>query len=108
MFYKKDLEGYLAPVEGVRQKTLVYGEKSLLAEFVLDAGGVVPQHAHPHEQCGYLVRGHLRFTVGGEVRDVYPGDAWCLPGDVEHGAEAIEDSLAVEVFSPVREEYIPK
>ncbi|MFC1799027.1 cupin domain-containing protein [Thermodesulfobacteriota bacterium] len=108
MFYKQNKNGYLTLAEGVGQKTLVYGEKSSLSEFVVDAGSLIPQHSHPHEQSGYLVRGHLRFSATGEIQDVYPGDAWCFPGGVEHGAEVIEDSVVVEVFTPVREEYLPK
>jgi quercetin dioxygenase-like cupin family protein len=48
----------------------------------------------------------MRFTIGGVEFDVEPGDSWCIPGDVEHAAEAYEDSMGVEVFSPVREEYL--
>ena len=44
---------------------------------------------------------------GGETRDAGPGDRWCIPGGVEHGAGVLEDSVAVEVFSPVREDYLP-
>jgi len=49
----------------------------------------------------------MRFIITNEAFDVKPGDSWCIPGDVEHAAEAFEDSVGVEVFSPVREEYLP-
>jgi len=107
MFYKKNDAGYRQVMEGIRLKTLVHGEKTLLCEFRIKKGKVLPSHSHPHEQTGYLVSGHMKFIIGDNVFDVEPGDSWCIPGDVEHAAEAFEDSMGVEVFSPVREEYLP-
>jgi len=95
-------------VDGVEQKTLVYGEKTLMAEFRLHKGATLPLHAHPHEQSGYLVKGQIRLTIGAEVHSVTPGDSWCIAGGVNHGAEAIEYSVAVEVFCPVRKDYLPE
>ena len=107
MFRTQDSRDYLKPVPGVEQKTLVYGEKTLMTEFVLKAGADIPSHSHPHEQSGYLVKGHIRLSIGKDIHDVHPGDAWCIPGGVAHGARTIEDAVAVEVFSPVREDYLP-
>jgi quercetin dioxygenase-like cupin family protein len=107
MFYKKNETGYKVVMEGIRLKTLVYGEKTLLCEFRIERGKVLPSHSHPHEQTGYLVSGRMRFIIGDERFDVEPGDSWCIRGDVEHAAETFEDSVVVEVFSPVREEYLP-
>lgn len=107
MFYKKDDLGYHSRIEGIDQKTLVYGEKTLLAEFHLSKGAIVPPHAHPYEQTGYLVSGHMVFHLNGEAFDARPGDSWCIPMNVEHSAEVIENSVAVEIFSPVREDYLP-
>lgn len=86
---------------------MVYGRRTLLTEFRLTHGSVLPRHAHPHEQTGYLVAGRLRLTVGEETRELGAGDAWCIPGGTEHLAEALDDVVAVEVFSPVREDYLP-
>jgi quercetin dioxygenase-like cupin family protein len=107
MFYKKNDAGYRQVMEGIRLKTLVHGEKTLLCEFRIKKGKVLPSHSHPHEQTGYLVSGHMKFIIGDNVFEVEPGDSWCIPGDIEHAAEAFEDSMGVEVFSPVREEYLP-
>jgi quercetin dioxygenase-like cupin family protein len=89
-------------------KTLVYGENTLMVEFRLDAGAALPHHSHAHEQTGYLVSGRMNLTVGGETFPAEPGDSWTIGSGVEHGAEILEDSAAVEVFSPVREDYLPK
>ena len=108
MFQKHSQTGYTLAVEGIEQKTLVYGEKTLMTEFVLKKGSTLPCHGHPHEQTGYLVNGHIRLSIGTEDYDVKPGDSWCIPSGLENGAKVIEDSVAVEVFSPVREDYLPK
>ncbi len=107
MFTHHCAEGYKDMLPGIRIKTLVYGEKTLLTEFRLAGGNCLPQHAHPYEQTGYLVSGRIRLTVGDEVFEVEPGDSWCIPANVRHGAEILLDSVAVEVFSPVREDYLP-
>ena len=107
MFYRRADDGYLLALEGIVQKTLVYGDKTLLTEFKLEKGSRLPNHSHPHEQTGYLVSGKMRLSIGDEKFDALPGDSWSIPGDVEHGALILEDSVAVEVFSPVRTEYLP-
>jgi quercetin dioxygenase-like cupin family protein len=108
MFMKHNKNGYISPFEGIEQKTLVYGDKTLMTEFLLKKGSTLPRHAHPHEQTGYLVKGRLRLFLGADDYEVQPGDSWCIPSGVKHGAEILEDSVAIEVFSPVREDYLPK
>jgi len=107
MFTRSSPSGYREILPGVRCKTLAHGARTLFAEFRLGKGSVVPRHAHPHEQTGCIVRGALRLTVAGEAFDAGPGDCWCIAGGVEHEAVALEDTVAVEVFSPVREDYLP-
>ena len=107
MFATADPEGFAPVVPGVRRKTLCWGLETLMAEFRLDGGYELPQHTHPHEQTGYLVSGRLRLTIGEETRDLSPGDSWCIAGDVVHGARILEDAVAVEVFSPRREDFLP-
>ncbi len=106
MFQKHDADGYQEAVPGIEMKTLVHGEKTLMVEFLLKKGSLLPRHSHPHEQTGYLVSGHIILTIGFEKNDVKAGDSWCIHGDVEHSAEIVEDSVAVEVFSPVRDDYL--
>lgn len=107
MIAKRSDSGYSTPIDGIELKTLNYGERTLMAEFRLRKGAVLPRHSHPHEQTGYLVSGSIRLTIAGETVDCGPGDSWCVPADAEHGADVLEDTVAVEVFSPVREEYLP-
>ena len=107
MFKHGNQEGYRTALPGIQQKTLVYGAKTLMTEFILNRGSTLPQHAHPHEQTGYLVKGRLKLTIGTEAFEARPGDSWCIPGGIVHGAQILEDSVALEIFSPVREDYVP-
>ena len=92
--------------DGIRLSTNVHGDKTLMGQFHLSKGAIIPTHSHPHEQTGIMISGKLRFVVEGEIKDVETGDSWCLKGDVEHSAEVLEDSVIIEVFSPVREDYL--
>jgi quercetin dioxygenase-like cupin family protein len=107
MFYKKDNNNYKKAFEGVTYKTLTYGDKTSLSEFHLEKGTLVPNHNHPHEQTGYMISGRMTFIIKGERHSAEPGDSWCIPGNIEHSVEVHEDSVLIEVFSPVREDYLP-
>ena len=80
MFARYEDDGYVTALPGIQRKTLVYGEKTLMVEFRLAKGASLPSHSHPYEQTGYLVSGRMTLTVGDE---------------------------AIEVFSPLREDYLP-
>jgi quercetin dioxygenase-like cupin family protein len=107
MFYKSTGDGYKSVLPGVKIKTLVYGDKTLFSEFRMEKGSQLPAHLHPSEQTGYLIAGRIRLTIGDEKFEVEPGDSWCVLSNVEHRAEILADSVAIEVFSPVREDYLP-
>ncbi|MEN6348603.1 MAG: cupin domain-containing protein [Syntrophomonas sp.] len=104
--YHKSAEGYLAVADGIARKTLVFEEKTLLCEFILQKGKKLPLHQHPEEQTGYLVSGHIILQVADDHYDMHAGDSWAIPGNVEHAADILEDSVAIEVFSPVRQDYV--
>lgn len=106
MFYKNEANSYREILPGVNMKTMVYGEKTLMSEFFLKGGSVLPTYDHIHEQTGYLISGKIILTIGEETFDVEPGDSWIIPGGVTHAVETLEDSIAIEVFSPRRDEYI--
>ena len=107
MFTKKEAIPYKEAAPGISIKTTVYGGKTLMTEFKLEKGSLLPDHSHPHEQTGYLVSGKIILYIGDEKFEALPGDSWCIAPDVSHRADVLEDSVAVEVFSPVREDYLP-
>jgi len=108
MIRHADPTGYNELLAGVRLKSMVHGAATHLTEVRFVKGALVPEHRHPHEQTGYLVSGSLRFFGGGEDTVVGPGDCWTFASNVPHGAEALEDSVLIEVFSPIREDYLPE
>jgi quercetin dioxygenase-like cupin family protein len=107
MLTKRDEDDFGTVAPGISMRTLSFGSRTLMTEFRLLHGHTLPMHSHPQEQTGYLVSGHITLTIGGRAHDVLPGDSWCIAGGLEHGAEVLQDSVAVEVFSPVREDYLP-
>lgn len=108
MIRHADRTGFIELLSGVRLKSLVHGASTHLTEVRFVKGAMVPEHRHPHEQTGYLVSGSLRFFGDGEDTVVSPGDCWNFASDVPHGAEALADSVVIEVFSPIREDYLPE
>ena len=107
MFTKKSEGKYRDMLPGIKMRTASYGEKTLMSEFIINKGIALPSHSHVHEQTGYLVSGKLILKIGEEFFETLPGDSWCVKSGIEHSAEALEDSVAIEVFSPLREDYLP-
>jgi quercetin dioxygenase-like cupin family protein len=106
MFYRSDDGDFTKVLDGITIKTLVHGERMLMSEFRMRKGSRLPAHAHPQEQTGRLIQGKIALMIGKERRELAPGDCWSVPADMEHGADILEDSVAVEVFSPPREDYL--
>jgi quercetin dioxygenase-like cupin family protein len=77
-----------------------------IAKFALARGSVVPAHAHENEQVSYVVSGALQFHIGGRDILVRGGDVIQIPSRVEHGVTVLEDSEAIDVFSPVRQDWV--
>jgi quercetin dioxygenase-like cupin family protein len=106
MFYKSTRDNFKKVLDGITIKTLVFGEKMLFSEFHMEKGSRLPLHSHPQEQTGRLLKGKVILSIGVEKSEMQPGDCWVVPSNVEHAAEIVEESIAVEVFSPVREDYL--
>jgi quercetin dioxygenase-like cupin family protein len=90
-------------------RRLVTGERIMVAQVELTGGCVVPQHAHVHEQITLVLDGCLRLKVGADGEESYElraGDVICLPSNVPHAAEALEDTRLLDVFSPPREDWL--
>ncbi len=90
-------------------RRLVTGERVMLAHVYLDRGCVVPMHAHENEQFTYILEGALRFRLGEDrSREVVvrAGEVLHIPSNVPHEAEALEDTVDVDVFSPPRRDWL--
>ena len=96
--------------EGLDRK-LITGDDVMVAQVLLKKGAVVPMHHHHNEQVTYILKGALRFTIGGDnprTVDVRAGQVLHLPSNVPHEAVALEDTLDVDVFCPPRQDWLDK
>ncbi len=91
--------------EMISQK-IVAGDREMLAQIYLKRGALVPMHAHESEQMTYILQGALRFQVAGEELIVREGEVLHIPSGTPHQAEALEDTFELDVFSPVRREWL--
>ncbi len=92
------------PMEKIARRRII-GEKAMLSEVTLSKGFVVPTHQHENEQFACILSGKLRFTISEGAKDqrtidVPAGGVLHLPPNVPHGAEALEDSVVLDIFSP--------
>ncbi|HUH13384.1 MAG TPA: cupin domain-containing protein [Longimicrobiales bacterium] len=90
-------------------RRLVTGERIMLAHVYLDKGCIVPRHSHENEQMTYILEGALRFHIGEEGEQeviVRAGEVLHIPSHVPHMAEALEDTLDVDIFAPPRADWL--
>jgi quercetin dioxygenase-like cupin family protein len=91
--------------QGLSRK-IITGTKVMSAQIRLEKGTVVPEHAHPNEQISYVVQGALRFLIKGEELIVSAGQVLVIPPDVPHQAVALDQTLALDNFSPIRQDWL--
>ena len=90
---------------GVFLRTM-WGEKIMMSLVEISPNSEVPMHEHPHEQAGMVLEGEFDFTIGGVTSRVKKGDAYVIPGGVEHHVKATDEpAVALDIFSPPREDY---
>jgi len=97
-------------LKGTITRRLITGDAMMIAQIVLRRGDTVPTHAHPNEQITYIISGALKFTLGEERTEkiVRAGEVLVIPANLPHAAEALEDTLDLDVFSPPREDWLAK
>jgi quercetin dioxygenase-like cupin family protein len=96
----------LEKVTEMLSRKIVTGERGMLAQVYLKAGCVVPMHAHESEQMTYILQGALKFLVAGEEITVREGEVLQIPSRIEHQAEALDDTFSLDVFSPIRQDWL--
>lgn len=102
------------PKEAVSEsldRRLITGDRMMLAHVYIKKGCIVPRHSHENEQITYILEGGLRFWIGADesqVIDVLAGEVLHIPSHVPHKAEALEDTLDVDIFSPPRQDWLDK
>ena len=96
----------LEKITEMMSQKVVAGEREMLAQIYLKRGALVPMHTHDSEQMTYILQGALRVVVDGEEITVREGEVLHIPSRVPHQAEALEDTFELDVFSPVRADWI--
>jgi quercetin dioxygenase-like cupin family protein len=97
------------PVTDTIRRQLITGERAMLAYVRLDRGCIVPRHSHENEQFTCILDGALRFWLGDDGEDervVRAGEILHIPSNVPHKAEALEDTLDLDVFCPPRQDWL--
>ena len=96
----------LEKITEMYSQKIVSGARQMLAQTYLKQGAQVPMHAHESEQMTYVLQGSLRVLVGGEEVIVREGEVLHIPSGMPHQAEALEDTFELDVFSPVRQDWL--
>jgi quercetin dioxygenase-like cupin family protein len=92
--------------EGVRRKVLCYDGGIMMVRVAFEAGAVGAPHSHPHVQCSLVERGAFDVTISGRTQRLTAGDSFLVPSGAIHGAVAIEAGVLVDVFTPMREDFV--
>ncbi|MFN2603166.1 MAG: cupin domain-containing protein [Gemmatimonadaceae bacterium] len=98
-------------VNDLLDRRLITGDRMMLAHVYLKKGCIVPKHSHDNEQLTYILEGALRFKLGEDQREevtIGAGEVLLIPSNLPHEAEALEDTVDVDVFSPPRADWLNK
>jgi quercetin dioxygenase-like cupin family protein len=96
----------LEELNPLMQRQFVVGEEIMLARILLKKSCIVPEHSHHNEQLSYVMDGALKFWIDGQEIVVHAGEILCIPGNMAHKVEALEDSVSLDIFSPPRADWI--
>jgi quercetin dioxygenase-like cupin family protein len=96
----------LEKVTEMISRKLITGEREMLAQIYLKRGAVVPMHKHESEQLTYVLQGALRFLIAGQEITVREGEVLHIPSWVPHQAEALDDTFEMDIFSPIRHDWL--
>jgi len=91
--------------DGISRK-FIAGDREMVAQITLKRGAIVPEHSHESEQLTYVLSGALKFTLGGQDITVRAGELLRIPSWMPHSAEALEDCFELDLFSPLRQDWI--
>jgi quercetin dioxygenase-like cupin family protein len=98
-------------VSDMLERRLITGDRMMLAHVYLKKGCIVPKHSHENEQLTYILEGALKFWIGDDGAEeitVRAGEVLLIPSNIPHKAEALEETLDVDVFSPPRQDWLDK
>jgi quercetin dioxygenase-like cupin family protein len=92
---------------GVRRKLLGYDGTLMMTRVAFERGAVGAPHSHPHHQCAVVESGSFDVTIEGRTQRLGPGDGYIVPSGAVHGVVAVEPGMLLDVFTPIREDFLP-
>ena len=92
--------------EGVTRRILAYNDGLMCVENTFETGAVGALHSHPHLQTAYIVEGIFDFEIDGETKRLHKGDSVLLPSNVPHGVYCCETGIVLDIFTPMRKEFV--
>jgi quercetin dioxygenase-like cupin family protein len=98
----------LEKVTEMISRKIITGERAMVSQIYLKRGALVPMHSHESEQLSYVLQGAIKFLVSGEEIIVREGEVLLIPSWVEHQAEALDDTFSLDMFSPIRQDWLDK
>jgi quercetin dioxygenase-like cupin family protein len=90
----------------IKRKIMSYNEDLMLVKVAFEKGGIGATHKHSHLQISYVASGVFEITVGDEMKTLKEGDVYLIPSDLFHGAVCLEDGILIDVFNPMREDFV--
>jgi len=89
-------------------RKIVVGKEVMVARVLMKKGCIIPLHSHVNEQITYILEGALKFWIDNKEIVVQAGEVLCIPSNMPHKAEAVEDTVDLDIFNPPREDWINK
>lgn len=91
---------------GIKRKVMAYDDQMMVVKVAFEAGGIGAMHSHPHTQASYVASGKFDITIDGKTKILKGGDAYFVPSDLVHGAVCLEAGELIDVFHPLREDFL--
>ena len=91
---------------GIKRKVMAYDDQMMVVKVAFEAGGIGAMHSHPHTQASYVASGKFDITIDGKTKTLKGGDVYFVPSDLLHGAVCIEAGELIDVFHPLREDFL--
>ena len=106
VFFQADHKEWENVDQGISRQFVGYDTQIMMVKVRFEAGAIGYEHQHFHAQTTYVASGKFRVTIGGEERELSEGDGFYIPPNVMHGAVCLEAGMFIDVFSPVREDFL--
>lgn len=106
LFFETAITGWQHLGAGVSRQIMGYDDRIMLVKVKFEKGAIGVEHAHPHVQNSYVAEGAFEVTIGNQTRLLRAGDSFFVPSDSIHGVRCIQAGLLIDVFSPVREDFL--